>query len=268
MLPFAIKPKRVVIRPRRTKVYSGFIPARVGGPGVEFFGVREYQPGDSPHTINWKATARHPRTFFTNEFEQERVADVGLILDARERSYAKLAETSLFDHAVLAASALAEVFLSDGNRVGMLIYGRVLDWTFPGYGKFQKERILRALASAAPGKSEVFEKLENLPTRLFPSHSQLIFISPLDKKDQETLFRLRARGYQVLTVSPNPITLEEDKLRSHPGFEMGKRIVNLERDLMLRGLRRAGIQVLDWRMNVPIHQAINTSLSPKPYWYH
>ena len=50
--------KYVTIRTRRTRVYSGTIPARVGGPGVEFFGLREYQPGDPPRWINWRASAR------------------------------------------------------------------------------------------------------------------------------------------------------------------------------------------------------------------
>ena len=44
--PPVIRIKRVVIQPRRTNVYSGIIPAHLGGPGVEFFGVREYQSGD------------------------------------------------------------------------------------------------------------------------------------------------------------------------------------------------------------------------------
>lgn len=267
VLPHAVKPKRVAIRPRRTRVYSGFIPARLGGPGVEFFGVRESQPGDPPHTINWKATARHPRSFFTNEFEQERVADVGLILDARQRTYFRLKEESLFEYAVSATAALAEAFLSDGNRVGMLVYGRVVDWTIPGYGKVQRERILQALTKAETGKSEVFNRLDNLPTRLFPSHSQLIFISPLLKGDLQTLFRLRARGYQILVVSPDPISFEEKELKFHPDFEIGKRIAFLEREVVLRELQKAGVRILDWHVNTPIHHAVNASLRRPPYVY-
>ena len=33
--------------------------------------------------LDWRLTARHPRQFFTKEFEQESIADVGLIVDAR-----------------------------------------------------------------------------------------------------------------------------------------------------------------------------------------
>lgn len=268
VLPPTVKLKRIAIRPRKTKVYSGFIPARSGGSGVEFFGVREHQQGDSPRLINWKATARHPRTFFTNEFEQERVADVGLILDARQRCYLRSKRGSLFEYAVSAAATIAETFLNDGNRVGIFIYGRVVDWTFPGYGKVQKERILQILARAKPGAHLVFDKLEHLPTRLFPAHSQLIFISPLLKDDQQTLFQLRARGYQVLVISPDPISFEEEEVKNHPHFQFGKRIAILERTLMLRELWQAGIQVLNWPVNTPFHDAVGSSLSRQPFWSH
>jgi uncharacterized protein (DUF58 family) len=266
VLPYAVKLKRIAIRPRKTKVYSGFIPARSGGSGVEFFGVREHQQGDSPRLINWKATARHPRTFFTNEFEQERVADVGLILDARQRCYLRSKKDSLFEYAVSATAAIAEGFLNDGNRVGIFIYGRVVDWTFPGYGKVQSERILQILARAKPGAHLVFDKLEHLPTRLFPAHSQLIFISPLLKDDKQTLFQLRARGYQVLVISPDPISFEEEEMKDHPHFQFGKRIALLERTLMLRELWQAGVQVLNWPVNTSFHDAIGSSLHRQPFW--
>ena len=59
---------------------------------MDFFGVREYQPGDSLHAVNWRVSARfsshsgdgrESQALFSNEYEQERVADVGIILDAR-----------------------------------------------------------------------------------------------------------------------------------------------------------------------------------------
>ena len=78
--------KHVSIRPRRTRVYAGSIPARVGGSGIEFFGVRDYQPGDSPRMINWRISAHHPENLYSNEYQQERVADVGVVLDARTRT--------------------------------------------------------------------------------------------------------------------------------------------------------------------------------------
>jgi len=251
------------IRPRRTRVYAGQIPARMGGSGVEFLGVREYQQGDPLRWINWRASARFTQKFFINEFEQERVADIGIILDTRQRSQIAAENgESLFEFSVQAASALAETFLKDGNRVGLLMYGTLLDWTFPDYGKLQGERILKRLSTAQPGESLVFGELENLPTRLLPPKSQIVFISPLHEGDLQVLIGLRARGYAVMVVSPNPIIFERTHLsNSSDDIQMASRLAGLERILMLKRLQQAGIQVLDWHTSVSLDQALSVALS-------
>ena len=251
------------IRPRRTRVYAGHIPARIGGSGVEFFGVREYQQGDPLRWINWRASARFSQKFFINEFEQERVADVGIILDTRQRSQivADNGET-LFEFSVQAASALAETFIKDGNRVGLLLYGTLLDWTFPDYGKIQRERILKRLSSAQPGESLVFDELDNLPKSLLPPNSQIVFISPLHENDLQVLISLRARGYVVMVISPNPISFEQTRLlKPVENIQTASRLSELERILMLKKLQQAGIQVLDWNTAVELDQAVAVALS-------
>jgi len=276
ILPPVLRLKYVAIRPRRTRVYSGLVPARVGGTGTDFFGVREYQAGDPPHWINWHATARHPETWFSNEFEQERVTDIGIVLDGRER--ANLYDhQSIFEYSTLAAAALADAFLSQGNRVSLLVYGRFLQWTLPGYGKVQRERILRTLALAEMGDSQAFAGLDNIPTRLFPAHSQVVLISPLiygdslllreGTDDVEVLIKLRAHGYQVMVISPDPVTFEESVIRANPlqkvslpDVELAARIARIERSLMLQRLQRAGIQVINWDVSKPFEQTVHSHL--------
>jgi uncharacterized protein (DUF58 family) len=203
----------------------------------------------------------------TNEFEQERIADVGLILDARQRSQVRDKDDSLFEYAVRATASLAGTFLSDGNRVGLLIYGRFLDWTFPGYGKVQQERILQALAQAETGDSLVFDKLDYLPTGFFPAQSQLVLISPLCRADLPMVNRLRARGYQLLVVRPDPIALEAGGLEPDPAVDLATRILRVERMLVRRRLQQAGIQVVDWQVDQPLDQAVHASLGRVPQWF-
>jgi len=265
--PAQIRMDRLTIRPRNTRVYAGYIPARTGGAGVEFFGVREYQPGDPLRWVNWRASARANQKFFINEFEQERVVDVGVILDTRQRSEIVLENgKSLFEFSVQAAAALAEAFLRDGNRVGLLLYGTILDWTLPDYGKIQRERILKRLATAQVGESLVFDELENLPTRLLPPRSQIIFISPLQNSDINVIVGLRARGYSVMVISPNPIAFE---LKSFPSndqkIQLATHLAALERVLVFKKLQQAGIQVLDWNTDMPLDQSVTALLSrPAP----
>jgi uncharacterized protein (DUF58 family) len=266
VLPTAIKLKRIAIRPRQTLVYAGATPARVGGAGTEFYGVRPYQPSDSPRHINWRANARHPGSLFTTEFQQERIADVGLILDARRRADIASRDRALFEYSVQATAALAETFLQDGHRVGLLRYGGVLDWTYPGYGKQQRERILRTLARAETGESLVFDRLEYLPTRFFPAKSQIVLVSPLCLEDLDPLIYLRGRGYEVLIVSPNPVAFERRFLPDTPTTALATRVARIERSVLLRRLRQAGIRIVDWDVALPLQQAVAMSLARQPIW--
>jgi uncharacterized protein (DUF58 family) len=121
IFPPVTRLRHVAIRPRRTRVYAGSIPARAGGSGTEFFGVRNYQPGDPPRAINWRASARSVDALYSNEFQQERVADVGIVLDGRLGTNSFAGGHSLFEHSVQASAALADALLSQGNRVGLLV---------------------------------------------------------------------------------------------------------------------------------------------------
>ncbi len=76
--------------------------------------------------------------------------------------------------------------------------------SFPGYGRVQRDRILRTLGRATAGHHFVFETLRNLPTRFFPAQSQVIFVSPVNSDDVPTLIQLRAHDYAVMIVSPEP----------------------------------------------------------------
>jgi uncharacterized protein (DUF58 family) len=263
VLPQASQLKRFPIRPRHTRVYSGLIPARQGGSGVEFFGVRLYQPGDPLRRINWRATSRHPDSLFSNDYEQERVADVGLILDARLRTNVYLqpdsqaSNNSLFEYQVAATAALAEALLRDGNRVGLLVYGAFLDWTYPGYGKTQRERIFQTLSRARVGESSVFSNLQYLPRRVFPTRSQIILISPLVVEDLPILIRLRANGFQVMVVSADPVAYEKTApITKQSPNELAFRLAALERSILISNLTHAGVQVLDWNVSIPFDQAV------------
>ncbi|MFN4218707.1 MAG: DUF58 domain-containing protein [Candidatus Bipolaricaulia bacterium] len=281
----------ILIRPRRTRIFSGQVKARLGGTGIEFFGVREYYPGDERRYINWKATARKDR-LVVNEFEQERVADVVILLDARERSDVealipaappllpphpsplprrgegtqgvRVREAggevfSLFEYSVRAALSLAHYFTAQGNRVGLLIYGKYLDWTWPGFGRWQRERLLRAIASAEKGDKAVFKDLENLPTRLLPAGSQLIFIGPILESDVKTIVDLRRR-YEVLCIAPNPILFESAFLARTPEVELALRLEHLRRQAMLAQMRRLGIRLVDWDVTKPLAAVVSGEL--------
>ena len=262
VLPHYPRLEQLKIRPPQTRGFAGPIPARQAGAGVDFFGLREYQPGDPQRHINWRVAARHERDLFTNTFEQERVADVGIILDAREPSNVVTGSGSLFEHSVRAAASLAERFLEDGNRVSLLVYGAGIERIYPGYGKIQHERILRTLARTSPGLNYALENLENLPTRLFPSGSQIVLVSPLIPEDSTVLVQMRAHGYAVLVVSPDPVAFEAAYYSDNSSSAY--RLAHVERLFMLQRIRRAGVQVVNWQVEKPVVAAIQQALAGQP----
>jgi len=211
--------QELVIQPRNTRVYAGNVKARLGGVGLDFFGCRDYVTGDNVKRINWRAYAKQ-RKLVINEFEQERVADVEIILDARERANASTNSKQVFDCAVRGAASIASYLLTQGNNVGLLIYGDYINWTYPGYGKLQQQKILDALSCARIANKPVFEDLHNIPTRFFSPRSQLIIFSPLAGIDDiEALGMLRARGYQVILVSARPFSSSSSQTFCSPTIQ-------------------------------------------------
>lgn len=265
VMPNVLHLKRAAIRPRRTRLYAGNIPARAGGSGTDFFGVRNYQPGDPPRAINWRASVRH-EGMYSNEFQLERVTDVGIVLDARQQSNVFAGDQSLLDHSIMAAAALADVFLTQGNRVGMLVQDSKLTWSFPGYGKVQREWIMRTLMGVHLGGHQVLMSLPRLLFGKFPIDSQIVLVSPLitdplTADDLDVVLHWRANGYQVLVIIPEPVLFELSKLPESAEKELAGRMVQLERRTALNRLLHAGVQIIEWDVEKPFDQEVSPYLS-------
>jgi uncharacterized protein (DUF58 family) len=78
------------------------------------------------------------------------------------------------------------------------------------------------------------------------------------------LTSLRAHGYQVLVVSPDPVAYERglvgQGLELAKELELAVRIARLERALLLRKLQKVGIRVVDWSVDKPLNQVMHTAL--------
>lgn len=242
--------RHLALRPRNTLHTSGTIPARIAGSGSDFWGVREYHPGDPLHHLNWHLAARRPGQLFTKEFEQEEIIDIGLILDARVSNNGA---ESLLEHSVRACASLAEVFLREGNRVSLLVFGQQMGHCFPGYGKEQFNNILRILSGVTPSENISLSNLEFLRKRLFPGRSQILMVSPLSGDDLRTYRRLRAYRYPILLLSPDPVSFYLEQVEAGDQMQLAAQAARLERQTQLQTLLQLGIQVIDW----PVHQALN-----------
>jgi uncharacterized protein (DUF58 family) len=196
--------------------------------------------------LNWRAEALWGRPI-VNLFEEERAIDAGIILDCRCEAYAR---TELFEAAAAAALSMAEDLLDRGNRVAFLSYGSLIAWTPSGAGREQRQRLRMAVARAELGAHAAFDRFDNLPIRIFPPRSLVLVVSPLRREDVAPLRSLRALGYEVSILRPDPLAFEQ----RGPGPEgaLAMRILTLERDVLLSRLLRAGITILHWNPLNPL----------------
>jgi uncharacterized protein (DUF58 family) len=253
--------KAVSFRPNSTLHSPGSIPSRLGGSGTNFFGVREYHSGDSLRRLDWRLTARHPRKFYTKEFEQEEIAEIGLLLDARQSSELRIGEDSLFEACVGATASLAEMFLHQGHRVGLLVIGQTMLNAFPGYGKTQLHRIMGCLTKVKIEAEGRMLSLDFSPIHIFPSHALIIVIGSITSVDWPLFQRLRAYGYQVLLVSPDPIDFASPILSQDAINCLAVRAARLERRLRLNDIAHLKIPVIDWQVGQPLFPLVRNALT-------
>jgi uncharacterized protein (DUF58 family) len=257
-LPFHMAP----LEPRHTIHTAGQLASRLAGSGTDFWGVREYRPGDTLQRINWRLAARHPRKIFSNEYERQEIADYGFILDARQLSGGGALDEALFEHSVSAVSSLSENFLRTGNRVSLLVFGNSIHYVFPGYGKKQHQALLRRLARAKLGSNIAFKKLEYFPVRLFPAHSLITVLSPVDADDVETYARLMAHGYEVLLISPDAVDYANRTAPQTVQNSLAFRAAKAERVLLFRKLLKMGVNVIDWQLDTPLGAVMQQNARP------
>ncbi len=250
--PSPLKIHSVAFQPRATLHAPGPTVARLAGSGTDFWGIREYRPGDSLRRLNWRLAGRYPRRLFTNQYQSEEIADFGLIVDARSLIGSQEVESAMFEASIRAAAALAEVLLGKGNRVALLVFGENTSCLFPAYGKRQLNFVMHELCRARLGRNLPFRYLEYFPTRVFPAQSVVIVFSTLDPQDIDTYARLRSYGYEVVLISPDPVELDARGIKQSAGDEWAVRAAKVERAAQLRSLLEMGVEVIDWQVDQPL----------------
>ncbi len=86
------------------------------GTGTDFYGIREYQPGDELRRIHWKATARRNRLAVV-EFEENLTGNLTVLLDAEAGNDFGEGKDTSFELAVRIAAALINDSLQQGTTV-------------------------------------------------------------------------------------------------------------------------------------------------------
>ncbi len=247
--------RRIKLEPTRTKKWMGNINSRKIGIGTEFYSIREYMPGDSMRRINWKGSARKGE-LLVNEYEGENSGDAIIVLDANEESLTGTDRSNTFKAGVRASVSISAAMLRQRNRVGLVVLGDYLTWIYPEFGKRQLYKMMEALSMIKKGGKWDFEELYWIITRLFPSNSFVVLISTLQSPQiPETIMKIRARGYDVLIISPSPMALEKGLARLDREGKISLRILSMERENVMEMLREK-VTVLEWDPTHPLGELL------------
>lgn len=197
------------LRLRRTTSAPGESRSPVRGAAGEFFGVRAWQPTDSPRQINWRATARAGGALLANDFRLERTGDLIVLLDRRPTDLGAVRNDRLQSAARAAALGIASAFLAERSRVGVGVYGEELTVVPLGRGRVQRYRIAQLLREATgpvrPGPSE---RLAIAARRYFPPGTLTVFLTSLaDEESIVPVVHLRRRGFPTVVLSPSPLAV-------------------------------------------------------------
>ncbi len=95
------------------------------GAGTSFANLRDYVAGDDPRRIDWKATARRHR-LISREFTVEQGQTIMIAIDCGRMMTQLAGDRPRFEYALASALTLADIALSTGDRVGLIVFDSVL----------------------------------------------------------------------------------------------------------------------------------------------
>jgi transposase len=110
-------------------------------------------------------------------------------------------------------------------------------------------------------EASALSRLDFLPIRIFPPHALVIVVSSLTPTDRYLFQRLRAYGYQVLLVSPDPIRFASPIVSQDATDQLAIRAATIERRLQLNEVSQLQIPVVDWQVDQPLFPLVRNALT-------
>lgn len=225
---------------------------RVVGPSTEFYGIRDYYPGDDLRRVDWKTSARRGKLSVV-ETEQSDSTEAVIIVDLLAAGHAGRGDESTVEYAATLAASLAAEALGRGCTVGLIAHGAE-DQSVPASpSPRQQVLLLEALARMRADGSQHLGFVIAAHERELPPGCAVTVISPgADAALVGVATRLRALEHPVTWLALAPHTFDEGRAKHAPEFEglvarlaaHGARVLRIRGDLPLetnlwRGTRRA-----------------------------
>lgn len=151
------------------------------GAGAELLQLRQYQPGDPPRIVDWKASARAQR-LVSRDFTEDQHLEIVIAIDAGRSSGLRAGELDRYGHYVNVAARLAQFAVTQDDLVGLVVFAdQPLLALPPARGNAAVVRIRNALANTQVLDSESNPLQATLRVRsLVRQRSLVILLTDLD----------------------------------------------------------------------------------------
>ncbi|MBA2608387.1 MAG: DUF58 domain-containing protein [Actinobacteria bacterium] len=192
--------------------------------GLEFYGMREYTPGDDLRRIVWRASARTGK-IMVREAEQGITDKITIILDTDRGSHSRDAEglSESFEAGVRAAASLAVRHLREGYEVKIETNGGPL--TRSMRGAQQQLPLLDAFAKVDMGREPLGTVISRLLGNAQRDAHNVLITPNLGQREAAQLKLLLNKGISILVVA----LLWDDENAETPGLAaaMGCQVASL-----------------------------------------
>lgn len=242
------EPARIIVHPSTERVHDRVVTREWEDPpirppyskpwptGFEFYGMRDYVPGDDPRRIIWRASARNidPATgmswsgsttgYLIRESEQGITDRIRLLLNTDIRRHSPGEPSETFETSVRAAASLGVRHLRDGFAVTLdTNAGRLANAL---RGQRSQIRLLDELAKVQLEQIPLWGSLERLMTESRTNVHNVLLTPHLDEKSARGLRLLVERGTSVTIVL---VIWEETELETvHRAAAVGGIVVELD----------------------------------------
>ena len=226
------------------------------GAGTSFANLRDYVAGDDPRRIDWKATARRHR-LISREFTVEQGQTIVIAIDCGRMMTQLAGDRPRFEYALASALMLADIALSTGDRVGLIVFdSRMRSYIAPTRAPGTLDAIRDALTgvTATMTEPDYAAAFRTLTERNRRRSLIVLFTDVIDVRSSRAIIALTARSAErhlplvvalrneqlVAASIPSPGASDEQTYESVAAEELLS-----ARNEALQIMRQAGVAVLD-----------------------
>jgi uncharacterized protein (DUF58 family) len=228
---------------------------RVRGGDTEFERLRPYQVGDEIRHVDWRASARRD-DLTARQYQAESNQSVVFALDVGRSMRGETGGLTAIDHALNAALLTADVALRGGDRAGLMVFDEApRQFVPPTGGRAGARKLTRAVYALEAGlaATDYSAAMAFLRAQVRGRALFVVFTNLLDPRSAKDL----AASLKGLLPRHLPLCVllrdtDVETLATAPASRPGDLYVRAAaaetlawRDSLIRGLRNAGVLVLD-----------------------